>query len=196
MVAQLRHIVAELAATRRPAAQKAAHLRAMVSEHGALPPLLKPAPPHSPHSSPNQHVHATSHPHPYPNLIIDSHTDTHPHAQVSCWCDSYDRSNSQSQGLASLLCRFYPSFSPSLIPSHPSSSDVPASPHSHSERLAGLCGDLIDLRVPCPLDPTIELCGIVPAACSVFKSALLPLKLAFRTEGARTRLRALCVGFT
>ena len=36
MVAQLRHIVTELAATRSPAAQKAAHLRVMVSEHGAL----------------------------------------------------------------------------------------------------------------------------------------------------------------
>ena len=50
--------------------------------------------------------------------------------------------------------------------------------------LAGLCGDLSGLTVPCPLDPAIELRGIVPAACTVFKSALLPLKLVFRTEGA------------
>ena len=45
MVAQLRHIVSELAATRRPAAQKAAHLRALVSEHGAPPWTCSPSHP-------------------------------------------------------------------------------------------------------------------------------------------------------
>lgn len=36
--------------------------------------------------------------------------------------------------------------------------------------------------MPCPLDPTVQLRGIVPAECSVFKSALSPLRLAFRTS--------------
>ena len=48
----------------------------------------------------------------------------------------------------------------------------------------GQCGDLQDLNCPLPLDPSIQLAGIVPQECSVFKSALAPLRLTFRTSGA------------
>ena len=37
--------------------------------------------------------------------------------------------------------------------------------------------------MPCPLDPTIQLHGIVPSACTVFKSSLSPIKLVFNVAG-------------
>ncbi|CAK0784160.1 hypothetical protein CVIRNUC_007363 [Coccomyxa viridis] len=47
----------------------------------------------------------------------------------------------------------------------------------------GQCSELAHVRVPLPLDPTVMLTGIVPEECSVFKSALSPLRLTFRTAG-------------
>jgi phosphatidylinositol 3-kinase len=47
--------------------------------------------------------------------------------------------------------------------------------------------------VPCPLDPSVQLMGIVPAECSVFKSALSPLRLAFRTSNGATSGQLQCV---
>ena len=49
----------------------------------------------------------------------------------------------------------------------------------------GQCGDLQELRCPLPLDPSVQLAGIIPQECSVFKSALAPLRLSFRTVGTR-----------
>jgi len=43
--------------------------------------------------------------------------------------------------------------------------------------------ELQELRCPLPLDPSIHLAGIIPQECSVFKSALSPLRLTFRTTG-------------
>ena len=43
--------------------------------------------------------------------------------------------------------------------------------------------DLQDLRCPLPLDPSVHLAGVIPQECSVFKSALSPLRLTFRTVG-------------
>ena len=48
----------------------------------------------------------------------------------------------------------------------------------------GQCSELAHVRVPLPLDPTVTLTGIVSEECSVFKSALSPLRLTFRTAGA------------
>lgn len=45
----------------------------------------------------------------------------------------------------------------------------------------GTCSGLAKLGMACPLDPSVRLAGIVPSECSVFKSALSPLKLSFRT---------------
>ena len=50
----------------------------------------------------------------------------------------------------------------------------------------GQCSELAHVRVPLPLDPTVMLTGIVPEECSVFKSALSPLRLTFRTAGRPT----------
>ena len=47
----------------------------------------------------------------------------------------------------------------------------------------GQCGDLQSLHCPLPLDPSVHLAGIIPQECSVFKSALAPLRLTFRTAG-------------
>ena len=47
----------------------------------------------------------------------------------------------------------------------------------------GQCSELAHVRVPLPLDPTVMLTGIVPEECSVFKSALSPLRLTFWTAG-------------
>ena len=47
----------------------------------------------------------------------------------------------------------------------------------------GQCRELAHVTVPLPLDPTVMLTGIVPEECSVFKSALSPLRLTFRTAG-------------
>ena len=44
--------------------------------------------------------------------------------------------------------------------------------------------------MPCPLDPTIQLHGIVPSACTVFKSSLAPIKLVFNIAGASLANRA------
>eukprot|EP00887_Chlorella_sp_A99_P006299 scaffold3.g6299.t1 len=46
----------------------------------------------------------------------------------------------------------------------------------------GICADLAGLACPCPLDPSVQLLGLIPDECSVFKSALTPLKLAFRAQ--------------
>ena len=46
---------------------------------------------------------------------------------------------------------------------------------------SGLCGELASLRLPLPLDPTVLLTGVIPEESSVFKSALTPLKLTFKT---------------
>lgn len=51
----------------------------------------------------------------------------------------------------------------------------------------GQCGDLQRLLCPLPLDPSVQLAGILPHECSVFKSALAPLRLTFRTAGPRRR---------
>ncbi|KAL3157710.1 hypothetical protein ABBQ32_012142 [Trebouxia sp. C0010 RCD-2024] len=48
---------------------------------------------------------------------------------------------------------------------------------------AGQCGELMSLQVALPLDPTVHLNGIIPSACSVFKSAMAPLRLTFRVAG-------------
>jgi len=48
---------------------------------------------------------------------------------------------------------------------------------------AGQCGELMSLQVPLPLDPTVLLNGIIPASCSVFKSAMAPIRLTFRVAG-------------
>ncbi|GLC43266.1 hypothetical protein PLESTF_000410600 [Pleodorina starrii] len=55
---------------------------------------------------------------------------------------------------------------------------------------SGPCGELTGLRVPLPLDPNIVLAGIVPKECSVFKSAMLPLRLSFRIEALPCNWRA------
>ena len=47
----------------------------------------------------------------------------------------------------------------------------------------GQCSELAHVRVPLPLDPAVMLTGIIPEECSVFKSALSPLRLTFRTAG-------------
>ncbi|PNW88579.1 hypothetical protein CHLRE_01g035500v5 [Chlamydomonas reinhardtii] len=54
----------------------------------------------------------------------------------------------------------------------------------------GACGELTALRVPLPLDPHIVLAGIMPKECSVFKSAMLPLRLSFRIEAAPMNWKA------
>jgi phosphatidylinositol 3-kinase len=41
---------------------------------------------------------------------------------------------------------------------------------------------------PMPLDPTVFVCGIVPEKCSVFTSALCPLKLTFRVTEETQKL--------
>ena len=46
-------------------------------------------------------------------------------------------------------------------------------------------GDLAAASCPLPLDPTVTLDGVVAGECGVFKSALSPLRLTFRTRGAR-----------
>jgi hypothetical protein len=50
---------------------------------------------------------------------------------------------------------------------------------------AGACGELASMRCPLPLDPTVMLDGVIASECGVFKSALSPLRLTFRTLGAR-----------
>ena len=44
-------------------------------------------------------------------------------------------------------------------------------------------GDLSELHCALPLDPSVHLAGIISQECSVFKSALSPLRLTFRTVG-------------
>ena len=46
---------------------------------------------------------------------------------------------------------------------------------------SGLCEELASLRLPLPLDPIVLLTGVIPEESSVFKSALTPLKLTFKT---------------
>ncbi len=48
---------------------------------------------------------------------------------------------------------------------------------------AGQCAELMTLQVPLPLDPTVLLNGIIPSSCSVFKSAMAPIRLTFRVAG-------------
>ncbi|BDA44872.1 phosphatidylinositol 3-kinase VPS34 [Coccomyxa sp. Obi] len=50
----------------------------------------------------------------------------------------------------------------------------------------GQCGELAYLKCPLPLDPGVLLTGILSEECSVFKSALAPLRLTFRTAGSGT----------
>jgi len=49
----------------------------------------------------------------------------------------------------------------------------------------GSCGELVSFAspLPLPIDPASTVTGIVPGESTVFKSALSPLKLAFRTSG-------------
>lgn len=49
--------------------------------------------------------------------------------------------------------------------------------------------DLQELRCPLPLDPSVHLAGVIPQECSVFKSALSPLRLIFRTAGQLLSVR-------
>ena len=44
----------------------------------------------------------------------------------------------------------------------------------------GIMGELSSLQLPLPLDPTINVAGIIPEACAVLRSAMMPLKLSFR----------------
>lgn len=44
----------------------------------------------------------------------------------------------------------------------------------------GVHADLAGFACPCPLDPSVQLLGLVPSECSVFKSAMTPLRLTFR----------------
>ena len=46
---------------------------------------------------------------------------------------------------------------------------------------SGLCGELASLRLPLPLDPNVLLTGVIPEESAVFKSALTPLRLTFKT---------------
>ena len=46
----------------------------------------------------------------------------------------------------------------------------------------GVMGELSSLQLPLPLDPSVCLTGILRDECAVFKSALLPLKLTFKTS--------------
>lgn len=46
----------------------------------------------------------------------------------------------------------------------------------------GSCGELATLRVPLPVEPSILLTGLLPQECSVFKSAMSPIKLTFSAE--------------
>ena len=41
--------------------------------------------------------------------------------------------------------------------------------------------------MPLPLDPTVMLEGVVPASCSVFKSAMAPIRLTFKVKGTLTK---------
>lgn len=56
---------------------------------------------------------------------------------------------------------------------------------------AGQCGELMSLQVALPLDPTVLLNGIIPASCSVFKSAMAPIRLTFRVAGQHSRPAAM-----
>mmetsp|Transcript_20231 Transcript_20231/g.60979 ORF Transcript_20231/g.60979 Transcript_20231/m.60979 type:complete len:864 (+) Transcript_20231:256-2847(+) len=51
----------------------------------------------------------------------------------------------------------------------------------------GTCSQLATAVMPCPLDAAVQLTGIVPSECAVFKSALSPLKLTFSTASAANR---------
>ena len=46
----------------------------------------------------------------------------------------------------------------------------------------GVHADLAGFACPCPLDPSVHLLGLVPSECSVFKSAMTPLRLTFRAR--------------
>ncbi|CAD7699398.1 unnamed protein product [Ostreobium quekettii] len=46
----------------------------------------------------------------------------------------------------------------------------------------GSCAELTAVRLPLPLEPSVFLTGLIPQDCSVFKSALCPIKLTFRSE--------------
>ena len=45
----------------------------------------------------------------------------------------------------------------------------------------GPCGEMSHAIMPNPLDPTVCLAGVIPSKCTVFKSALLPLRLTYKT---------------
>jgi len=55
---------------------------------------------------------------------------------------------------------------------------------------SGACAELANLVLPCPLDSGVQLTGIVPSECSVFKSAMTPLRLAFRTADGAARSKS------
>ncbi len=46
----------------------------------------------------------------------------------------------------------------------------------------GVHADLAGFACPCPLDPSVQLLGLVPSECGVFKSAMTPLRLTFRAR--------------
>jgi phosphatidylinositol 3-kinase len=47
---------------------------------------------------------------------------------------------------------------------------------------SGPLSELLTIRVPLPLDPSILLCGLVPSESFCFKSAQLPIKLSFKID--------------
>ena len=44
------------------------------------------------------------------------------------------------------------------------------------------CSDLTSFECPCPLDPSVTLCGILPQHCKVFASKENPIKIAFKVK--------------
>lgn len=64
-----------------------------------------------------------------------------------------------------------------------------------TDRLRGLIGpggpfeELTTLRAPLPTDPAYQVVGVVVEECSVFKSAMVPLRITFRLEsGTQTSI--------
>eukprot|EP00873_Tetraselmis_striata_P009874 jgi/Tetstr1/430138/TSEL_019971.t1 len=49
---------------------------------------------------------------------------------------------------------------------------------------SGSCGELSHATMPNPLDPLTLLAGMIPTQCTVFKSAMSPLRLTFKTVPA------------
>ncbi len=51
-------------------------------------------------------------------------------------------------------------------------------------RPGGVCADLAAFRCPCPLDARVELRGVLPERCAVFRSKAAPLRIVFRAARA------------